>query len=232
MSTNPQVAAPADAPHAAADVRPYIIKTYDRWIILVLVLVAGWLLFRPLFAFSVYYRGVSFEHMLRLRVAEHYYRKAISVDPKIPEGWLGLGELQMMRARSEPADYANTIDTFTRGLAFNPKSGVLAFSLCRAYYEIGKDYPHALAACQRGFQNDEQQPVRMGLRRLGEPARGQARPGVGVLARGAAPRTLARGSLHQALFEKRLRRRGRRRGLAQSEGPDDQHHAEDDRVDP
>lgn len=155
MSTNPQVAAPADAPHAAVDVRPYIIKTYDRWIILVLVLVAGWLLFRPLFAFSVYYRGVSFEHMLRLRVAEHYYRKAISVDPKIPEGWLGLGELQMMRARSEPADYANTIDTFTRGLAFNPKSGVLAFSLCRAYYEIGKDYPHALAACQRGFQNDE-----------------------------------------------------------------------------
>jgi tetratricopeptide (TPR) repeat protein len=155
MSTDPVAVAPADAPKAAVDVRPYIIKTYDRWIILALVLLAGWLLFRPLFAFSVYYRGVSFEHMLRLRVAEHYYRKAISVDPKIPEGWLGLGQLQMMHARSDPSEYANTIDTFTRGLSNNPKSGVLAFSLCRAYYEIGKDYPRALAACQLGFQNDD-----------------------------------------------------------------------------
>ena len=51
------------------DVRPYIIRTYDRWIILVLVLVCGYLLFRPVIAFSAYYRGLSFERMLSPRDA-------------------------------------------------------------------------------------------------------------------------------------------------------------------
>ena len=37
-----------------AEVRPYIILTYDRWIILAIVLVGGWLLFRPIFSFAVY----------------------------------------------------------------------------------------------------------------------------------------------------------------------------------
>ncbi|HZV78918.1 MAG TPA: tetratricopeptide repeat protein [Candidatus Binatus sp.] len=140
---------------AGADhVKPYIIKTYDRWIILVLVLVAGWFLFKPIFAFSVYYRGVSFEHMLRLKTAEHYYRKAISVDPHIPEGWVGLGTLQAMSAKDNHADYLSAIDTFTRGLENNPTSGALPWGLCRAYYEIGADYPNALTACQRAFTND------------------------------------------------------------------------------
>jgi tetratricopeptide (TPR) repeat protein len=141
-------------PIEKTDHRPYVIRTYDRWIILVLVLVCGWLLFRPLFAFSVYYRGVSFEHMLQLPTAEHYYRKSIAVDKKIPEGWYGLGTLQMMRSRQDRAEYQNAVDTFTHGLYFNPKSGALAFSLCRLYYEIGKDYPKALGACQQAFQND------------------------------------------------------------------------------
>src|SRR5215469_6715678 len=95
---------------AGADhVKPYIIKTYDRWIILVLVLVAGWFLFRPIFAFSVYYRGVSFEHMLAMNTAEHYYRKSIAVYPRIPEGWIGLGTLQMMRSKTNPGDYESAV---------------------------------------------------------------------------------------------------------------------------
>ncbi|MBV8171808.1 MAG: tetratricopeptide repeat protein [Candidatus Eremiobacteraeota bacterium] len=149
------------APAAAAgqtmgsqQVKPYIIKTYDRWIILVLVLVVGWLLFRPLFAFAVYYRGVSFEHMLALRPAEHYYRKSISVDRHIPEGWLGLGTLQAMRAPTSPADYKDAVETFTRGIENNQKSGALPWALCRVYYEVGKDYSDALNACQRAFAND------------------------------------------------------------------------------
>jgi tetratricopeptide (TPR) repeat protein len=137
-----------------SDVRPYIIRTYDRWIILFLVLVSGWLLFRPLFAFAVYYRGVSFEHMLALDTAAHYYRKAIGVDPRVPEGWLGLAGIQVMTARSNRSDYDAAVDTFTRGGLQNPQSGALAFGLCRVYYEIGKDYPNALAACQRAFRND------------------------------------------------------------------------------
>ena len=154
MSTDQPAAEAISIPVKTADARPYIIKTLDRWIILVLVLVAGWLLFRPMFAFSVYYRGLSFEHMIRLQAAEHDYRKAIGVDPRIPEGWVGLGGMQMMRARSQPSEYATSVDTFTRGLSYNPKSGALAFSLCRLYYEVGKNYPMALGACQLAFQND------------------------------------------------------------------------------
>ena len=154
MSTEQAGPETISIPVATTDARPYIIKTYDRWIILALVLVCGWLIFRPLFAFSVYYRGVSFEHTLHFGTAEHYYRKAISVDKNIPEGWLGLGLLQMFSARSEPGMYQTAIDTFSDGLAFNPKSGALAFDLCRTYYEIGHNYPKALEACQRGFQND------------------------------------------------------------------------------
>jgi len=145
---------PAATAPAAADVRPYVIKTYDRWIILALVLVAGWFLFRPIFAFSVYYRGLSFEHMLAVRTAEHYYRKSISVYPRIPEGWLGLGTLQMMRGRGNPGDYESAIQTFKSGIAYNPKDGLLPWQLCRAYYEIGKDYSGALGACQAAVKND------------------------------------------------------------------------------
>jgi tetratricopeptide (TPR) repeat protein len=146
-------AQPAPEPKPAADVRPYIVKTYDRWIILVIVLVAGWFLFRPIFAFSVYYRGLSFEHMLALKTAEHYYRKAIGVDPRVPEGWLGLGTLQTMHARAQPDQYSAAIDTFTRGLDYSPHNGALAFMLCRTYYEVGRDYKGALGACRRAFAN-------------------------------------------------------------------------------
>ena len=140
----------------AADLRPYIIKTYDRWIILIIVLVAGWFLFRPIFAFSVYYRGVSFEHLLRIKTAEHYYRKAISVDPRVPEGWIGLATLQMMRARGDRGQYPGTVDTLARGLGYSPRNGALAFMQCRNYYEIGKDYKNALDACRRAFENAPQ----------------------------------------------------------------------------
>lgn len=140
------------------DERPYIVKTYDRWIILVIVLVAGWLLFRPLFAFSVYYRGLSFEHMLRMSTAEHYYRKAIAVDPKVPEGWVGLGELSMLTARIDRSTYAQAVNIFKQGLGYNPSSGGLAFDLCRTYYEIGKEYENARVACDLATRNQPTNP--------------------------------------------------------------------------
>ena len=140
---------------AQSDQRPYIIKTYDRWIILAIVLIGGWFLFRPLFAFAVYYRGVSFQHMLTFKVAEHYYRKATSVDPRIPEGWQGLGELWLwtLDGRSNPPHFRDAIQFFQTGLAYNPKSGVLAFDLCRAHYEVSKDYPKAREACELATRN-------------------------------------------------------------------------------
>jgi len=118
----------------APDVRPYIIRTYDRWIILVLVLVVGWLLFRPLIAFTVYYRGVNFERVFRLSDAEYYYRKATRVDPKVPQGWQAWGELEYSKAGSDPAARKAAIDIFTTGLSYSPKYAPLAFDLGRAYF--------------------------------------------------------------------------------------------------
>jgi len=130
------------------DVRPYVIRTYDRWLILALVLLVGWLIFRPLFAFSVYYRGVSYERMLRLNTAEHYYKKSTRVDPRIPEGWQGWGELYLMRAPGDAAAAAEGERIFTEGLTYNPNAMILAFDLGRTYF-ARKDYRNARMAFER-----------------------------------------------------------------------------------
>jgi tetratricopeptide (TPR) repeat protein len=129
------------------DVRPYVIRTYDRWIILAVVLVIGYLLFRPIFAYSAYYRGLSFERMLSLDQAKHYYQRAIDIDPNVPDGWIGLGALYMIDGHSNRVDHDRAVATFTNGAAANPKNALLPFLLCRTYYEQGHDFPHALAAC-------------------------------------------------------------------------------------
>lgn len=136
------------------DVRPYIIRTYDRWIILVLVLVVGFFLFRPVIAYSAYYRGLSFERMLSLDVAKHYYQRSIDIDPHTSEGWIGLGVLYMIDGRSNPSDHALAVSTFARGSQANPEDGVLPFLLCRTYYEQGRDVKDALAACQESVKRD------------------------------------------------------------------------------
>src|SRR6202030_3512227 len=89
---------------AAGDIRPYVIRTYDRWIILVVVLVVGWFLFRPMFGYAVYYRGLSFERMLNLEVAESYYAKSTRVYPYLVEPWLALSVLQGMDGRINSQD--------------------------------------------------------------------------------------------------------------------------------
>ena len=128
------------------DTRPYIVRMYDRWIILAVILVLAWFA-RPMFAFVLFYRGLTFEHMLVLPTAEHYYQKSIKVYDRIPEGWMGLGELDYMRASWSREFYEKTVDTFFRGSALNPGSFILAFDLGRTYF-LGKDYPNALAAFQ------------------------------------------------------------------------------------
>ena len=140
-------ATPSAEPGASHDVRPYVIRTYDRWIILVLVLVIGWFLFRPLIAFTVYYRGVSFERMLRLTTAEHYYAKSTRVYAKIPQGWQAWGELYLMRAPGDPVARATAVDIFSKGIARNPGYGPLAFDLGRTYL-TGKQY----ALARRAFE--------------------------------------------------------------------------------
>jgi len=138
----------AEAPKT--DSRPYIIRMYDRWIILAIVLVLAWFA-RPAFAFTLYYRGVSFERMLVMVTAEHYYKKSIYVYDKIPEGWQGLGELYYMAAPGNRSVYERTRDTFERGLALNPGSFWLAFDLGRTYF-LGKDFPRAVGAFDRAVR--------------------------------------------------------------------------------
>ncbi|HLJ82966.1 MAG TPA: tetratricopeptide repeat protein [Candidatus Eremiobacteraceae bacterium] len=136
------------------DVRPYVIRTYDRWIILVIVLVVGYILFRPIFAFTAYYRGLSFERMLSIPPAMHYYQRSIDIDPNIPDGWIGLGTLYMMDGRVDKSDHDLAVSTFTRGAAANPKNGLLPFLLCRTYYEQGHDFKDALSACLESVGRD------------------------------------------------------------------------------
>jgi tetratricopeptide (TPR) repeat protein len=146
---NAEAAIPVAAPTPmAADERPYVIRTYDRWIILIVVLVGGWFLFRPIIAYSVYYRGVSYEHLLRLHTAEHYYAKSTRVYTKIPQGWQAWGELYLMRAPSEKSAQQTAVDVFVKGISYNPRFAPLAFDLGRAYF-IGKDYANARAAFER-----------------------------------------------------------------------------------
>ncbi len=125
--------------------RPYIIRTYDRWIILVIVLVGGWLLFRPMIAFTVYYRGVNFERTFRLSDAAYYYRKATRVDKNVPQGWQGWGELMYMSAGGNLDDRKKAIDIFSTGLSYNPTYAPLAFDLGRAFF-LDKQYAKAREA--------------------------------------------------------------------------------------
>ena len=139
---------PTAGQSAPVDERPYIIRTYDRWIILVIVLVAGWLIFRPLIAFTVYYRGLSFERVFRLTDAEYYYRKATRVDPRVPQGWQGWGELEYSRAPGDPVARQAAIEIFGNGASFNPRYAPLAFDLGRAYF-LDRQYEKARDAFLR-----------------------------------------------------------------------------------
>lgn len=132
----------------AVEPQPYIMRTYDRWIVLVLVVVLGWVIFRPLFAFSVYYRGLSFERMFQMTTALHYYRKSTQVDAHVPFGWQGWAELVMMRAPSDPVARADAISILRRGIANNPTYGPLEFDLGRTYF-MGKNYLQAREAFVR-----------------------------------------------------------------------------------
>jgi tetratricopeptide (TPR) repeat protein len=133
------------------DERPYVIRTYDRWIILVLVVVLGWFLFRPLFGFAVYYRGVSFERMFQLTSAEHYYIKSTRVYPRLPQGWQGWAELVMMRAPSDESQRQLALSILHQAIAYNPTYGPLEFDLGRTCF-MGKQYTQATQAFIRSAE--------------------------------------------------------------------------------
>ena len=136
------------------DVRPYVVRTYDRWIILVLVLVVGWLLFRPVFAVVTAYRGVTFEAALIPDTAEHYYKKAIAIDPAVPDGWIHLGELYYSFSYEDRARYELAAQTFAAGEKAVPNDARLPFDLGRTYLIKLHDYKKAEDALRIAVQRD------------------------------------------------------------------------------
>ncbi|HYK52840.1 MAG TPA: tetratricopeptide repeat protein [Candidatus Eremiobacteraceae bacterium] len=136
------------------DTRPYVVRTYDRWIILVLVLVVGWLLFRPVFSVVTAYRGVTFEAMLIPDTAEHYYKKAIAIDPAIPDGWIHLGELYYSFSFDSRMRYELAAQTFTEGEKAVPNNARLPFDLGRTYLIKLHDYKKAEDALRIAVQRD------------------------------------------------------------------------------
>jgi tetratricopeptide (TPR) repeat protein len=144
-----------DSPDAAkADARPYVIKTYDRWIILVIVLVGGWFLFRPIFAVVAAYRGVTFEASLFPDAAEHYYRKAVFIDPGVPDGWIHLGELLYYWNRGDRGRFVEAAATFEAGARACPTNAKLPFDLGRTYLLKLHDYKKAEAALRESVTRD------------------------------------------------------------------------------
>jgi tetratricopeptide (TPR) repeat protein len=136
--------------------RPYIINTYDRWIILVIVMVGGWLLFRPVFAVVAAYRGVTFEASLLPDTAEHYYKKSISIDRSVPDGWIHLGELYYDWNRGDRARFEEAARTFQAGMRAVPTNARLPFDLGRTYLLKLHDYPRAEAALKEAVERDPQ----------------------------------------------------------------------------
>lgn len=136
------------------DVRPYVVRTYDRWIILVLVLVGGWLLFRPIFSVVAASRGLAFENALIPDTAEHYYKKAIAIDPAVPDGWLDLGRLYYSFNTDEGGRYEEAAATFAAGTEAVPKDARLPFELGRTYLIKLHDYKRAAAALKISVARD------------------------------------------------------------------------------
>lgn len=136
------------------DVRPYVVRTYDRWIILVLVVVVGWLLFRPVFAVVTAYRGVTFEAALIPDTAEHYYKKAIAIDPAVPDGWIHLGELYYSFNNEGRKRYLLAAQTFAAGEKAVPNDARLPFDLGRTYLIKLHDYKKAEDALRIAVQRD------------------------------------------------------------------------------
>lgn len=140
----------------ATDIRPYVVRTYDRWIILVIVLVGGWLLFRPVFAVIAAYRGVTFESALIPDTAEHYYKKAIAIDPAVPDGWIHLGELYYSFNTSR-SEYEKAAATFAAGTSAVPGNARLPFDLGRTYMLKLHEYKQAEEALRISVQRDPTQ---------------------------------------------------------------------------
>lgn len=138
----------------AKDVRPYVVRTYDRWIILVLVIVVGWLLFRPVFAVVTAYRGVTFEAALIPDTAEHYYKKAIAIDPAVPDGWIHLGELYYSFSYQDRSRYELAAQTFAAGEKAVPNDARLPFDLGRTYLIKLHQYKDAEDALRIAVQRD------------------------------------------------------------------------------
>ena len=136
------------------EIRPYIISVRDRWIILVIVLVAGWLFFRPIFAVVCAYRGVTFEAALIPDAAEHYYKKAISIDPAVPDGWIHLGELYYFWNEGKQTRYEDAAAAFESGTQAVPSNARLPFDLGRTYLLKLHDYKKAEAALRESVRRD------------------------------------------------------------------------------
>ncbi|HEY7994741.1 MAG TPA: tetratricopeptide repeat protein [Candidatus Eremiobacteraceae bacterium] len=143
-----------NAQPATQEVRPYVIRTYDRWIILVIVLVGGWVLFRPVFAVVTTYRGVTFEASLIPDTAEYYYKKAIAIDPAVPDGWIHLGELYYSFSDQNRMRYELAAATFEAGTKALPTNARLPFDLGRTYLIKLRDYKKAEDALRTSVQRD------------------------------------------------------------------------------
>lgn len=143
---------------AAKNSPAYVVNMLDRWLILALIIGLSLAFCKPLFGYSIYFRGVSFEESFQFAAAEVYYQKAVDEYARIPEAWNALAQMHLMRARIDPAELTTALGVLHRGIAANPQDATLPFTLCRADYEVERDYGSALTACRASVALNPENP--------------------------------------------------------------------------
>ena len=92
--------------------------------------------------------GIAYHQMLKLDVAEKYYRLSVKANPHYAEAINNLGTIYFSHH-----SYRRAVNEYKRALRINPKSASIWSNLGSGYFER-KDYEHAGEAWQKALAID------------------------------------------------------------------------------
>jgi tetratricopeptide (TPR) repeat protein len=92
--------------------------------------------------------GIAYHQMLRLDVAEKYYRFSVKANPHYAEAINNLGTIYFARH-----SYRRAVNEYKKALRINAKSASIWSNLGSGYFER-KDYPHAAESWKKALAID------------------------------------------------------------------------------
>ncbi|MDP1808418.1 MAG: tetratricopeptide repeat protein [Actinomycetota bacterium] len=138
----------ADNMGAAADIQPRDISKRDRLIVVLLTVISGILLFRPMIAYFNVWRGDQYAHTGQIQEAARAYRKALLLDPNNAPAHDGLGNAY------------ESLNQFNKAIAEYEKAVKAAPQLAYYHYILGisrlrlKNYGGALGHLRKAVRLD------------------------------------------------------------------------------